>query len=563
MANLASLTHTGKLNRKKGTGTRPAGATTGTNLHTDPGGTIDWSTGYLYYTMSMCYHRALNKVFAAYMQIPGEDGYGIVGTPSADGTSITWGSPQIIYVDIHGGTACSYDRKEEKILWAAQSYSLNGRYSAARVVSISGTTPSYGNLLQFGQNEGSFDDQNMGDKAMVYLGDDAGTSAGYHLLLKEQHITDANDKLYAYIAQITAGTTNVTMASTTGTQIDAQGAIYDPSICKIADNKAVGIWTNGSTHGRCGVFVVTPGSPATVAFTSGPNPAWDPANASNQGPGACSICYDAAAGKVLIAYLEWDVNGGHHKLKARTGTVSGTNITLHTVKEVLGYGSGACHDKVTVCYDENVQRSIIFYKRQRSGTTKLYAKATTIANDGTITLTAEKIVETPAAGQNFHIGANAEYSYACTSTYVSHADVKKTLVLRAGGASNVFGYPTDQGGLPHATFCHFNKTSLTVDLSQGNSFVLDIDTHTGVDGAISTFNITEALGSGKTQTFFLKIIQGSVPINFDWSEISNIKWPGGTGPSLTETNNAVDVLSFITWDEGTTWYGKTEGLNIS
>ena len=108
-----------------------------------------------------------------------------------------------------------------------------------------------------------------------------------------------------------------------------------------------------------------------------------------------------------------------------------------------------------------------------------------------------------------------------------------------------------------------NKTSLTVDLSQGNSFELDIDTHTGHDGAIGTFNITESLGGGKTQMFFLKIIQGAPERNFDWSTITNIKWPGGTGPSLTQTNNAVDVLSFITWDEGTTWYGTTEGLNIS
>ena len=38
MANLVNLTHTGKLNRKKGTGTRPAGATIGTFLQSTAGG---------------------------------------------------------------------------------------------------------------------------------------------------------------------------------------------------------------------------------------------------------------------------------------------------------------------------------------------------------------------------------------------------------------------------------------------------------------------------------------------------------------------------------------------
>ena len=105
-------------------------------------------------------------------------------------------------------------------------------------------------------------------------------------------------------------------------------------------------------------------------------------------------------------------------------------------------------------------------------------------------------------------------------------------------------------------------SDIIVNLSHGNAFELDIDTHSGLNGPIVSFTITESLGSGKTQMFQLKIIQGSPARGFDWDEITNIKWPGGTGPTLTQTNNAVDVLSFNTWDEGTTWYGKVEGLNF-
>ena len=547
MANLASLTHTGKLNRKKGTGTRPAGATIGTFLQSTAGGVT--TTNVNHHTMSACYHRALNKVFASYMNATDHDGWGVVLSPSADGESVTWGTPVEAHIDIMGGTACSYDRKEEKILWVAQSYNLNGRYTASRVVSISGTTPSYGTVVQLGFNEGSTDDSNLGDKGLVYVGDDAGASAGYHVLLKEQHMTDADDRLYAYVGQITAGTTNVTWPASV--QIDAHGAIYDPNVCKVADNKVVGAWHDSSTEGWCAVITVNPSGPSISAGTHVKYS--DPAD-SGLGPGSESLCYDTASGKVIFAYWEWNANGSH-KLMVRTGTVTGTNISHGTPIEVHAFASQP-HGKVTVCYDENAQKSILYYKRNDGGTIKLYARALTVSGTN-ITTGTEQLIEAPAGGKTFEKGPNNSFSYACCSTYVSHVDVKKTLVIRAGGDSG------NNGGLPKATFTHLNKTSLTVDLSQGNSFELDIDTHTGLDGAIGTFNITESLGGGKTQMFFLKIIQGAPERNFDWSTITNIKWPGGTGPSLTQTNNAVDVLSFITWDEGTTWYGTTEGLNIS
>ena len=76
-----------------------------------------------------------------------------------------------------------------------------------------------------------------------------------------------------------------------------------------------------------------------------------------------------------------------------------------------------------------------------------------------------------------------------------------------------------------------------------------------------SFTITESLASGTTQAFYLKVIQGSTARQFSWSSFSHIKWVG-SGPTITATNNAVDILSFTTFDEGTTWYGKVEGQNF-
>ena len=630
MANLVNLTHTGKLNRKKGTAVRPAGAKLGFHLQptmyegagSTSGGVT--TTNVNHHTMSACYHRALNKVFASYMNATDHDGWGVVLSPSADGETVTWGTPVELQVDIHGGTACSYDRKEEKILWVAQSYNLNGRYTASRVVSISGTTPSYGTVVQLGFNEGSTVPSNLGDKGLAYVGDDAGASTGYHVLLKVQYMTDADDRLYAYVGQITAGTTNVTWPASV--QIDAHGAIYDPNVCKVADNKVVGAWTDWSTEGWCAVITVNPSGPSISAGTHVKYS--DPAD-SGLGPGSESLCYDTASGKVIFAYWEWNANGGH-KLMVRTGTVTGTNIAHGTPTEVIAVASQP-HGKVTVCYDENAQRSVLYYKRLQAGAIKLYGRGLSVTGTNVL-VEPEELIEAPAAGKSFQKGPNNAFSYACCSTYVSHADVKKTLVIRAGGDSG------NNGGLPKATFGHFNKTSLTVDLSQGNSFELDMDTHTGVDGDIATFNITESLGSGKTQMFFLKIISGAPWRNFDWAQMNTvklncsylingrgthevdpvspattadlivgmsvtgtnipsgttiasiansgtfvlsaaptsettgfltcngpqiIKWPGGTPPNISTTDGQIDVYSFITFDEGTTWYASIEGLNIS
>ena len=99
-------------------------------------------------------------------------------------------------------------------------------------------------------------------------------------------------------------------------------------------------------------------------------------------------------------------------------------------------------------------------------------------------------------------------------------------------------------------------------MSTGNYFEVDL---AGQEN-IKNFIITETLTGTQTQTFYLKITQSSPgavpPKNFLWSQITNIKWPGGTGPTLTATDDAIDILSFTTFDEGTTWYGKVEGQNF-
>lgn len=40
---------------------------------------------------------------------------------------------------------------------------------------------------------------------------------------------------------------------------------------------------------------------------------------------------------------------------------------------------------------------------------------------------------------------------------------------------------------------------------------------------------------------------------------ASVDWPGGTAPTLTTAASGVDVLTFVTVDNGTTWLGFTAG----
>lgn len=97
---------------------------------------------------------------------------------------------------------------------------------------------------------------------------------------------------------------------------------------------------------------------------------------------------------------------------------------------------------------------------------------------------------------------------------------------------------------------------LSINLSTGSFFTLDME---NVDNLIGTFTIT---GTATGVTIFdLRVIQGSTAKQFDWGAITNVKWPS-IPAAISATDNAVDVYSFTTYDNGTTWYGSIVGQDI-
>ena len=93
-------------------------------------------------------------------------------------------------------------------------------------------------------------------------------------------------------------------------------------------------------------------------------------------------------------------------------------------------------------------------------------------------------------------------------------------------------------------------TSTTIDISAATNFVHDL---TGA----TTYTFSNPASTGNASSFTLKIIQDSTARAITWP--SSVDWAGGTAPTLTGTNNGVDVFTFYTIDGGTTYYGFTAG----
>ena len=106
-------------------------------------------------------------------------------------------------------------------------------------------------------------------------------------------------------------------------------------------------------------------------------------------------------------------------------------------------------------------------------------------------------------------------------------------------------------------------TTVTVDLATGGMFVLDLQ---GASGTITTFTVSNVNASTPYAiTFTTKVIQGSTARQFNWGGLSAFKVVPGNYAGfieVTTADNAVDVYSFTSFDNGTTWYGSIVGQDI-
>lgn len=89
-----------------------------------------------------------------------------------------------------------------------------------------------------------------------------------------------------------------------------------------------------------------------------------------------------------------------------------------------------------------------------------------------------------------------------------------------------------------------------IDLSTGNVFTRTIS------GA-TTLTVSNIPASGTVASFILDLTNGGSGVVTWWA---NVKWAGGTAPTLTAAGR--DVLGFFTHNGGTTWTGLLMGKDV-
>ena len=96
--------------------------------------------------------------------------------------------------------------------------------------------------------------------------------------------------------------------------------------------------------------------------------------------------------------------------------------------------------------------------------------------------------------------------------------------------------------------------TLTLDCSAGNVFAVSLNAN------ITTLTFTNVPSSGTAYGLTLALTADGTARTITWG--SAVKWPAGTAPTLTSTNNKVDVFVLTTWDGGTNWYAVVGGQNL-
>ena len=96
--------------------------------------------------------------------------------------------------------------------------------------------------------------------------------------------------------------------------------------------------------------------------------------------------------------------------------------------------------------------------------------------------------------------------------------------------------------------------TIDLDLENGNVFDVTMDQAT-------TFTFSNPPVTGRAGSFTLIVRQDATGGRVaTWP--ASVDWEAGTAPVLSSSANQIDMLSFITVDGGTIWYGFLGGLNF-
>jgi len=298
------------------------------------------------------------------------------------------------------------------------------------------------------------------------------------------------------------------------------GALDSACTITIGPNTVSKMWfiengTSGSQN-----IIISQGSGANVTIASGQTKA---VYSNGAGSGAIVIDAFATLNVAGVTSTEIAVLDGLTSTTAELNILDGVTSTAAELNLVDGSTAGTIVNSKAVIYSSGGQ-----------------VNGTTLAIAGTA-------VTSTAAELNILDGVTAT---AAELNYLDIATLGTSAASKAvtSDANNVV---TFSGGITEdSVTITSSSAAATLNMRLGTSFLHDLTENV-------TYTFSNPAASGNSSIFTLKIIQDSTARAITWP--SSVDWPAATAPTLTATNNGVDMFVFQTIDGGTTWYGFVAG----
>jgi hypothetical protein len=431
--------------------------------------------------------------------------------------------------DADSGISIGYEQTQDKVLIC---YGTNGNHQHSMIVgTVSGTSISFGSstTLESGSSpyNGSF-----GPEGMVWVG-----GIG----------SDTTNRLVCcYNDQSNNGTARVmTISGTTpsgGTKSDFSSNRSNAISCAYVGNGQIVVaWLDVPNSNQLYLRPGTITGGGTTIQWGTTSVAFGQCYRPDASCGT-SIVYDQQNQKILVFYaLNSDKKARWIGFQL---TGAGASLELTFSGTVTHDNSGANAKAFSTTYHPDAQKVIAYYRTDANSGQPQAKVFTYNQNYG------DQVDYNIGSAVTWSFGLNVDHTHSLWDPQNKRILFLKTNIKKHSNAAEAAGY---------AIVSDLFTTNITINLSTGNFFEIDLQDHSA---DIHSITINESLTGTQTQTFYIKLIQGSYGRSFIWSAITNVKWPAGTGPTLTGTDNAVDVLSFTTYDGGTTWYGEIEGQDI-
>ena len=529
MATLKSLNIEGSLIEKEGTesGSQSASATAiqGTSSALISANTINWLAGT--YTTSGKSVIAFQDEQGAYYGPGKARVVTVTGSTISYGTTVTIDSSS----DADDGISIGYEQTENKVLIC---YGTNNNHQHSMIVgTVSGTSISFGSpaVLESGSTP---DSGSFGPHGMVWVGGIGGDTT--------------NRLVCCYNDQSNDGTARVmTISGTTpsgGTKSDFSSNLSNGISCAYVGNGQIVVaWLDVPNSN---LLYIRPG---TVTGGGTNTIQWGTTTTSL---GACyrpdascgtSIVYDQQNQKILVFFALNSDKKARWVGGQLTG--SGASLAFTFSGTVTHDNSGANAKAFTSTYHPDAQKVIAYYRTNDNSAQPKAKVFTYNQNYG------DQVAYNIGSAVTWSFGPNVDHVHSLWDPQNKSILYLKTNISKHNNAAEAAGY---------AIVSDLFTTNITINLSTGNFFEIDLQDHSA---DIHSITINEAITGTQIQKFYMKLTQGSTGRSFIWSAITNVKWPGGTGPALTGTDNAIDILKFTTYDQGTTWHGETLGQNFS